>query len=238
MSKAMNVTLFVPTINELEGLKVQMAQVPKELFCQILISDGNSSDGTVEWARSMGFDVYVQKKAGLRHAYIEAWSMIKGDYVVTFSPDGNCIPAALPLIVAKLKEGYDMVIASRYLGEAKSEDDDLITGFGNWIFTKMINVLHGGSYTDSLGIYRGYRTSLFYELDLDKEESWKDEKYFCTVVGIEPLLSIRAAKKKIKITEIPSDEPKRTTGERKLQIFRWGAMQLVHTIKEVFYWKK
>ena len=30
-----------------------------------------------------------------------------------------------------MKEGYDLVIASRYLHNAKSEDDNIVTKFGN-----------------------------------------------------------------------------------------------------------
>lgn len=46
-----------------------------------------------------------------------------------------------------------MVIASRYLGAAKSEDDDFVTAFGNWLFTGTVNWLHGGHYTDAMVIY-------------------------------------------------------------------------------------
>ena len=35
----------------------------------------------------------------------------------------------------------ESVVVSRYLDGAKSEDDDIITSFGNWMFTKLINVL-------------------------------------------------------------------------------------------------
>ena len=38
----------------------------------------------------------------------------------------------IPVLLEKMEEGYDMVIASRYLDAAKSEDDDWLTGFGNW----------------------------------------------------------------------------------------------------------
>ena len=34
-----------------------------------------------------------------------------------------------------MREGYDLVIGRRYLGDAKSEDDDIVTAFGNWLFT-------------------------------------------------------------------------------------------------------
>jgi hypothetical protein len=161
--------------------------------------------------------------------------------VITFSPDGNSIPEVIPLLIEEMKKGYDMVIASRYLPPARSEDDNWMTGFGNWLFTHAINVLHGHSwtrpYTDAMVMFRAYRTKLFYELDLDKEESYVPEKWFGTVLGIEPLLSIRAAKRKCKIGEIPADEPDRIGGKRKLQPFRWGGAYMTQVLREAFYWK-
>ena len=233
----MNVTLFVPTLNEAEGMKAIMPKINKDWFCQILIVDGKSTDDTVKYACEQGYDVYVQQKKGIRHAYIEAFPLIKGDYVLTFSPDGNSKVEDIPLLLQKLEEGYDMVIGSRYAKGAKSEDDDLITSFGNWLFTTSINGFHGGHYTDAMVIFRAYRTNLFYELDLDKEASYTPEKIFRTVIGCEPLLSIRAAKRKLKITEIPSDEPSRIGGERKLQVIRWGGSYYLQVLREIFYWK-
>jgi hypothetical protein len=34
-----------------------------------------------------------------------------------------------------MREGYDLIIGRRYLGDAKSEDDDIVTAFGNWLLT-------------------------------------------------------------------------------------------------------
>ena len=50
----------------------------------------------------------------MRHAYMEALSHITGDVVLTFSPDGNSIPELIPECIKKMKEGFDMVIVSRY----------------------------------------------------------------------------------------------------------------------------
>lgn len=233
----MNITLFVPILNELEAMKVIFPQVDQNLFSQILIVDGGSKDGSVDWARAQGFDVYSQKSKGLRHAYIEGWSRIKGDYVITFSPDGNCIPQDLPKIIEELSKGYDMVIASRYMKGSGSEDDDVVTRFGNRMFTFLINLCFGGAYTDVMTIYRGYRTRLFTELDLHLEKSYWQEKIFSTVVGIEPLLSIRAAKRKLKISAVPSLEPPRIAGERKLQIIRWGSTHLLQILTEIVTWR-
>ena len=234
----MKVTLLGLTLNEIEGMRVIMPRIKREWCDQIIISDGGSTDGTIEYAKEHGHFVYVQKKPGIRHAYIEVWPYIEGDIVVTFSPDGNSIPELIPDLVAKVKEGYDMVIASRYLGDAKSEDDDLITRFGNWLFTSSINLFHGAHYTDAMVMYRAYRTSLFTELGLECDEAYATpERLFFTTLGIEPLLSVRAAKRKLKVTEIPGDEPARVGGERKLQIIRWGAGYYFQVTRELFFWK-
>src|SRR5262249_30240475 len=156
-----------------------------------------------------GYELYIQKRKGPRMAYNEVMEHVRGDIVLTFSPDGNSIPELIPPLVEKMKEGYDMVIASRYLGDAKSDDDGLLTGFGNWLFNRLINGFYGGRYTDCMVIYRAWRKALFYELDLHKDESHAPEKWFGTVISIEPLLSIRAAKRRLKIGEIPGDEPPR-----------------------------
>ena len=48
----MKVTLLIPTLNEITGMKAIMPLIKKEWCDQILILDGGSTDGTVEWARA------------------------------------------------------------------------------------------------------------------------------------------------------------------------------------------
>ena len=235
----MKTTLLVAAWNELEGMKAIMPRIKRDWVDQILVVDGQSTDGTAEWAREQGYEVIVQgKPGGLRYGYYDALPHIKGDVVITFSPDGNSLADKIPALVEKMKEGYDMVIVSRYLDEARSEDDDLVTGFGNWLFTKTVNILHGGHYTDSLVIFRAFRKQLVYDLDLDKEESYAvPEKLFGCKLSWEPLLSVRAAKRRLKVGEIPGSEPPRIGGVRKLKVLRWGAAFYFQFLYEVFFWK-
>lgn len=231
-------TLLVLTLNEVNGMKAIMPRIGKEWCDQIIIVDGGSTDGTIEWAREQGYFVYVQKQKGFRHAYTEVLPYIEGDVVITFSPDGNSIPELIPGLIDKMKEGYDMVIVSRYLAGAKSEDDDSVTAVGNWLFTRTVNFLHGGHYTDAMVIFRAYKTHLIYDLELDKDDGYKRaEKLFRTQISWEPLLSVRVAKRKLKIAEIPGDEPPRIGGERKLKILKWGAAYYFQFIRELFCWK-
>jgi glycosyltransferase involved in cell wall biosynthesis len=209
------ITLLVPTFNEIDGMKVIMPRVRKDWCDQIIILDGGSTDGTVDYAKEQGYFV-----------------------IVTFSPDGNSIPELIPALINKMQEGYDMVIGSRYLDGARSEDDDVVTAFGNWFFTKTINVLHGGQYTDAMVIFRAYKTQLIYDLQLDKDEAYlMAEQLFHTTVSWEPLLSVRAAKRKLRVAEIPADEPARVGGSRKLQVLRWGGAYYFQFLRETFVWK-
>jgi hypothetical protein len=155
--------------------------------------------------------------------------------VITFSPDGNSPPRAIPALKEKISNGYDLVIASRYLGSAKSYDDDRVTAFGNWLFTRIVNLLYGGTYTDAMVILRAFRRSIIYRLDLHREASYRiPEAVFNTIISWEPLMSVRAAKRHLKVAEIPMDEPARIGGERKLEIIRWGGAYLFQFINEIF----
>jgi glycosyltransferase involved in cell wall biosynthesis len=237
MATNLTFTLLVPTLNEIDGMRLIMPKVHRDWVDQILIVDGKSTDGTIEYAKENGYEIYVQKRDGPRFLYNEALEHVRGDVVVVFSPDGNSLPELIPPLVAKMREGYDMVIASRYLGNARSQDDSLLTGFGNWLFNRLINLLYGATYTDSMVLFRAWPKRLFYELDLHKDESHAPEKWFGTVISVEPLLSIRAAKCGLKITEIPGDEPARVGGVAKLQPFRWGASYLSQIIREIWTWR-
>jgi glycosyltransferase involved in cell wall biosynthesis len=234
----MQTTLIVMTLNEIEGMKAIMPQVDRAWCDQILVVDGGSTDGTIEWARENGYEVYVQRQKGIRNGYLEAWPLVRGDVVITFSPDGNCVPGVIPDLIAKMKEGYDMVVASRYLGDAHSDDDDLLTGFGNWFFTNTINVLYRGHYTDVMGIYRAYKKDLVHKLDLDSDRyfSFVEKLFNCGARGLswEPFLSMLAHKYGYRLAEVPGSEPARLGGKRKLRVFSWGGAIYLQFLLEFF----
>lgn len=216
--KKLKTTLFVPTLNEIDGMKAIMPRVKKDWVDEILVLDGGSTDGTVEYAKSKGYRVVMQKEKGITNASREGIKAAKGDYIISFSPDGNSVPEAIPALIKKINEGYDMVIGSRYLKGAKSDDDDVVTAFGNWMFTKMINICFGGKYTDTLVMFRAFRKNIVTELHIDVPRA-----------GLEPILSIRCAKEKLKVTEIPASEPKRIGGKRKMVpiLNGWDILRLI-----------
>jgi glycosyltransferase involved in cell wall biosynthesis len=228
------VTVLIPTFNEINGMKWFMPRLKREWYDELIVADAGSTDGTLEYCRENGYPVFVQSGKGLPNAYEEAYGMLKSEgIVVTLSPDGNSLPELIPLLTAKIREGYDMAIASRYLGDAKSEDDDAMTAFGNWMFTRLINFLFGGHYTDTLVAIRAYRKEAIDRMRLRDiiRTSWLSKR--CSLMNSwETGSSIRAAKLKLKVAEIPGDEPKRIGGERKMTVVKNGLGTLFQVLQE------
>ncbi len=207
----MKTTLIIPTLNEIDGVRACMPQINRNWCNEVIVVDGGSNDGTVEWLRENGWRVIIQDKRGLGNAYRQAHAATTGDVIITFSPDGNSLAERIPALIKEMEKGYDMVIVSRYLGDARSDDDDALTSWGNPLFTFLINICFGGRYTDSLVIFRAYKRDLLTRLNIDAEH-----------LTYEAQISMRAAKQKLKIGEISGHEPKRIGGVRKMSPFGTG----------------
>lgn len=219
----MKVSLIIFTLNEIEGMKAIMPQIKKEWYDQLIIVDGGSTDGTIEYAREHGYFIFVQKEKGAGAAFKESVELATGEVIIIFSPDGNSPPEAIPKLIKKMEEGYDMVIASRHMGGAKSYDDDMVTAFGNWFFTKLTNLLFRANYTDTLVMYRIFKRSIVKDLRIKtRSPAWGSQ------------MCIRCVKRKLKMADIPSDEPVRIGGKRKMQPLVNGLFELYMIYRELF----
>jgi glycosyltransferase involved in cell wall biosynthesis len=211
MNGRLTTTLLLPTLNEIEAAQVIIPQICREWVDEIIIVDGGSTDGTVEFLRGIGLTVHSQSTRGYGDAMSSGLKLATGEVIVEFTPDGNSIPEDIPRIIAKLSEGYDLVIGSRYLSGAQSDDDDRLTAFGNWMFTAIVNVLFRTHLTDVLVGFRAFRRKEALRLDLDAPGlSWPCQS------------SIRFARAGLRMAEIPANEPKRIGGARKMRPFKTG----------------
>jgi glycosyltransferase involved in cell wall biosynthesis len=199
----MTVTLFIPVKNEIDGLKAIMPRIKKEWVDEILIIDGSSTDGSQEYLETHGYDFVIQKSKGVRGAFWEAFELAKGEVIILFSPDNNSVPEDIPLLIEKIKEGHDLVIASRYYQGMKSDDDDFMSRLGNKVFTGLINILFRARYSDAMTMYKAFPIKLLHELRIDENRN----NDFAEIAIV-----CRAARRKLKIVEIPSHEQARIGG--------------------------
>ncbi len=193
------ITLFIPVRNEIEGLKVIMPRINRMWCDEIIVIDGGSTDGSKEYLVAIGYNVVDQKSKGVKRAFWEGFELARGDVVIPFSPDGNSIPEDIPKLIAKIRDGYSLVIASRYKDGARSEDDNFASRFANMAFTGLINLIFRAKCSDCLTMYKAFYKSHLYDLEIDK---FKDEHS-------EIMLIMRGTRYGLKIAEIASPEPPR-----------------------------
>ena len=222
----MSVIVFVLTLDEIDGISEIMPKIKKEWADKIILVDGGSTDGTIEKAKELGFEVIHQKNKGEGNACRVGTDATDSDFVMFFSPDGNDVPEDIPKLIQKTKEDYDIVHISRFGKNSISDDANWLDRFGNNMFTFLVNTFFGGNYTDALNGFRIIKRSLWNELKTDAQ-----------YLNVEQQTCIRLAKLKIPIFEIDGREPKRIGGERKMRPLTTGAQLSYQIIKEFVKWK-
>ncbi len=223
----MKISIVIPTLNEEKNLSLLLKELKKffaarkEYSYEIIVVDGYSKDRTVEIAKKNGCKV-IYDKFGKGSALIKGMHAANGEIVITMDADMSQRPIELGLLIEGIRAGYELVSGSRFIMGGGTEDMPWFRKLGNKLFVIMVNLIWNTNYTDLCYGYKAFKNGVWRKLNLKSKG-----------FGIETEIAIKAAKKRLKILEVPSFEKKRLHGEGKLRTLRHGWTILKTILKEI-----
>lgn len=197
MQRPPKVIVIIPAFNEENAVGMVVREIPKVHVSQIIVVNNNSKDETRRAAEEAGAIVVDEPRQGYGNACLKGMDYVRRqhlnpDIIIFLDADHSDYPEELPLLLKPITEdGYDIVIGSRALGNRKRGSMMPQQIFGNWLATRMMRVLYKIHYTD-LGPFRAIRWPALEGLGM------RDRNYGWTVE-----MQLKAAKQRLKITEVP-----------------------------------
>lgn len=220
------VSLVIPTKNEAKNLPHVLPRIPA-IVDEVILVDANSTDGTVEVARSLYPDIQVitQPGRGKGNALRAGFEAAHGDIIVMIDADGSMAPEEIPAFVNALLDGADFAKGSRFLKgkEAGTDDMEFHRYLGNLGFTVLVRLLYGGRYTDLCYGYCAFWRHVLPSLQLTSDG-----------FEIETEMNVRALKAGLHIAEVSSFEYERIHGVSNLNAVTDGLRVLRVILQEYF----
>ena len=164
MTTPLDLSVVVPLYNEEESLPHLVQQLTDALrpsgerFELVLVNDG-SSDRTAEVLEQLSHEVpelvavLLRKNYGQTAAMAAGFDVAQGDVIVSLDGDLQNDPADIPMLLAKLREGYDLVSGWRHQRQDAALQRKLPSRIANRLIGRVTGVkLH--DYGCSLKAYR------------------------------------------------------------------------------------
>ncbi len=164
MKSNVALSIVVPIYNEEESLPflvkqlLEVLQPMEETFELVLVNDG-SSDNSAEVIRKLSFEipelvgVLLRKNYGQTAAMAAGFDISSGEIVVTLDGDLQNDPADIPLLVNKIRDGFDLVSGWRYRRQDAAISRKLPSKIANRLIGKVTGV-RLNDYGCSLKAYR------------------------------------------------------------------------------------
>ena len=162
------IVVIIPAFNEEESISNVIKDIPS-FVDEIFVSDNGSTDKTAEDAKNSGAVVLHEIEKGYGAACLKAIDYISDknyDIVVFLDGDYSDHPEEMNLIVEPIiKNGFDLVIGSRMLGNREKGAMLPQAIIGNWLASFFIKLFWKYKFTD-LGPFRAINYSSLLKLNM------------------------------------------------------------------------
>ena len=114
MYKGQSITVIIPCLNEEEGIRRVLENMP-EFVDEVIVVDNNSTDRTHDVASSMGAKVIRETVRGYGRSYKRGFANATGDLIVTLDGDHSYPVDALSYLIEAFRHlEVDFLNASRF----------------------------------------------------------------------------------------------------------------------------
>lgn len=137
--ESMRISVILPAKNEAEGLRRTLPALRAVLpGAEVIVVDDGSDDATAEVASAHGAKVLSSPYSMGNGAAIKRGARAaEGETLVFMDADGQHDPAHIEKLLAKLEQGYDMVVGARGWGDQAGVHRGAANAFYNWLASRM-----------------------------------------------------------------------------------------------------
>ena len=235
------INIIVPAYNEELNIRETLRTIHEiqsrvHLPHKLIVVNDNSTDRTREIVQNLQkkYDnlILINRRGnhGLGRCLNRAYEEVEKGVVVAVMADLADDVGDIPRMLDKIKEGYDLVSASRYIPGGRGKHQSGIKHFLSRLLGKALQIMIGLPTNDATNAYKMYRFEILDDIGILKSDNY--------TTGLE--LTVKAYLKGYKIAEIPTVWRDRSRGSSHFKILkvapeyiRWFVWALWQRIKQV-----
>ena len=195
----MLISVLIPCFNEKKTIEEIVNRINdlKDLNLEIIIIDDNSNDGTKELLKDKIKDkvskiIFNNKNYGKGYCVKKGIQASNGDAILIQDADLEYDPSDYPKLIKPIENGNaDVVYGSRFLGGEEKRVLYFWHSLGNKLLTIFSNMFTNLNLTDMEVGYKLFKSDILKDINLVENR-----------FGIEPEVTAKISKKKIRIFEV------------------------------------
>lgn len=215
----MEISIVIPAHNEENNIGYVLDEIFKlDIISEVIVVDDHSHDNTyrvVEGYSERFKQIKIIKrtdgKRGMGISLREGTLKASGEIIIWVMADRSDDISTIPRLAEKIKSGFDLVFASRYMRGGSSGDLNKLKAFLSSGYSVVCKFLFGFNVHDITNAFRGFKKSMFLQIDPRADD-----------FAISPELAIKAKLKGFKLDEVPTVYTNRKEGKNNFNILKMG----------------